>query len=825
MPLSNQQLVVGDFSGGITDYTLDAQPNQSAELENFVINQNKKLITVPGSDIFNSLYPQIPDGNARITGLFKTVTPNLFVNSGRKIWYPGVSAWTALTGPSGNVAFEAGTTASFMSSSEWNDHTYATNSEYSRPIKIFRNGAGVEQVRTAGLPDLASSPAVVSTVAATVTFTVTAANATAGAVYQAANGSQFTVSTTITAGTTLTTTSTGAVPASGTLTKVSGTGDTTINFTAVTSPLNNYVYAFHYFYQYTVGTTQYEDYGPVTYVARTNVPAVTATVTASVSGIPVLSNGSTLNYETTVVKVFIYRTINNGLTLYKIGEVTNGTTTFVDNFADGGITTNLLLYSNGGTLDYDPPPLCKYVHIVNGVAYYANIKEGSEFFRNQIRQSIQGDPDSCPIGLTVDVLEEIVGLSSYTDNPLVFTNKRVYRLNGQYDELGQGQVTFEDITKTVGCMSHSSIVQTRYGVFWAGDDGFYWTDGFNFKKVSDSINERYKSLVSSNTRKSRMYAAYDTTENKIHWAVTYDNSATDNDAFFTLDLRWGISENCTFTTRSNGDAFSPTAIIFYQGDLIRADRRGYLFKHSSSYTTDPDVNPLAPYSQWTRKTIIPRYVSTIFNFGMPMVRKWVPKMLLSMQNVTNVSVQIRSINDDSSAAKDLLEIRYRGNVLWGDPEPLWGDELPYWSFFNLIEEMRRFPAKSLRCSFKQIEITQAFTIIYNSDTLGTGTVNSTAKTVTITGTLPTEIADYFIYFETDGYTKGYEIVSRDSNTQLTYLDPTTLQPSGSNVKYVIKGYPKGEIFNILSYILYYAPLTDQSFKTYRTEQDSSGGNA
>lgn len=824
MPLANQQLVVSDFSGGITDYALDAEANQSSEIENLVINKNKKLETVPGSDIFNSLYPQIPDGNVRITGLFKSVDPNLYVNSGRKIWYPGVSSWTQLTGPTGNPAFGAGTTSSFMSASEWNEHIYATNTEHSKPIKIYNDGT-TYRVRTAGLPDLASTPTIASTVAATVTFTVTSANATSGAVYQAANGSQFTVTITITAGTTLTTTSTGAVPISGTLTRVSGTGDATINFTAVTSPTNNYVYAFHYFYQYTVGTTQYQDFGPVTYVSRTNVPAVTASVTASVSGIPVLANGATDNYETAVIKVYIYRTINNGLTFYKIGEVTNGTTTFVDNNPDGAITTQLLLYTNGGTLDYDPPPLCKYIHIVNGVAYYAHIKEGAQIFKNQVRQSIQGDPDSCPIGLTIDVLEEIVGLSSYTDNPLVFTNKRVYRLNGQYDELGQGQVTFEDITKTVGCMSHNSIVQTRFGVFWAGDDGFYWTDGFSFKKVSDSLNERYKNLVLNSTRKSRIYGAYDTTENKIHWAVTYDDSATDNDAFFTLDLRWGISDACTFTTRNNGDAFSPTAILFYQGDLIRADRRGYVFKHSSAFTTDPDVNPLLAYSLWNKKTIVPRYVSTIFNFGLPQVRKWVPKILLSMQNVTNVSVQISSINDDSSAKNDLLEIRYRGNVLWGDPEPIWGDDLPYWSFFNLIEEMRRFPAKTLRCSFKQIEITQAFTNIYNSDGYGAGTVDSTTKTVSITGTWPSDVVDYFIYFDTDNYTKGYEITTRNSNTLLTYLDPTTLQPSGSNVKWVIKGYPKGEIFNILSYVLYYAPLTDQSFKTFRTEQDSSGGNA
>ena len=824
MPLANQQLVVNDFTGGITDYILDASPNQSSVIENFVINKNKKLETVPGSDIYSTLYPQIPDGNVRIGGLFKTLDPNLYVYSGRKVWYPGISAWTELVGPSSNPAFSAGTaSSSFMASSEWVDHTYATNTSYSYPIKIFNTSTGYK-VRTAGLPPLASNPTLTVPGTYQYTFTVTAANATAGATYTN-NGVTYTVVTTIVAGTTLVMTATSsAIPTGATLTKVTGTGDATITFSSVVSPTNNYLYAFHYFYQYNTVDSLYEDNGPVTYLELNNVNEPNVR-NVSITNIPVITNGSTLNYDTANIKVYIYRTINNGLTLYKIGEVTNGTTTFTDNFADSSIQNNLLLYTNGDALDYDPPPICKYVHIVNGVAYYANIQDGAQYYTNQIRQSVPGDPDSCPAGLTIDVLEEIVGLSSYNDNPLVFSKKRVYRLNGQYDVLGQGQVTYEDITKTVGCMSHNSIVQTRFGVFWAGDDGFYWTDGFNFKKVSDSINERYKELVSSSTRQSRIYGAYDTTENKIHWACTSDNNATDNDAFFTLDLRWGISDTCTFTTRVNGEAFAPSAIIFYQGQLIRADRRGYVFKHSSAYTTDPDVDPLYAYSTWPKKTIVPRYVSTIFNFGLPMVRKWVPKMLLSMQNVTNVSVQIRSINDDSSAAVDLLEIRYRGNVLWGDPEPVWGEDTPLWSYFNLIEEMRRFPAKSLRCSFKQIEITQAFTNIYNSDTYGTGTVASGAKTVTIAGTWPLDIVDYYITFETDGYEKEYQITTRNSGTTLTYLDPASSQPSGSGVKWLIRGYPKGEIFNILSYILYYAPLTDQSYKTYRTEQDSNGGNA
>ena len=68
----------------------------------------------------------------------------------------------------------------------------------------------------------------------TYTFTVTSANATAGATYTN-NSITFTVSTTIASQTTLVTTAAGAPLTSGTLTKVSGTGDATITFSAFTT--------------------------------------------------------------------------------------------------------------------------------------------------------------------------------------------------------------------------------------------------------------------------------------------------------------------------------------------------------------------------------------------------------------------------------------------------------------------------------------------------------------------------------------------------------------------------------------------------------------
>lgn len=70
-------------------------------------------------------------------------------------------------------------------------------------------------------------------------FTVSAANATAGATYTN-NGHTFTVLATISSGTSLVTSGNGAPTASGTLTKSAGTGDATITFSVVASGAGSY---------------------------------------------------------------------------------------------------------------------------------------------------------------------------------------------------------------------------------------------------------------------------------------------------------------------------------------------------------------------------------------------------------------------------------------------------------------------------------------------------------------------------------------------------------------------------------------------------------
>jgi len=136
-----------------------------------------------------------------------------------------------------------------------------------------------------------------------------------------------------------------------------------------------YTYSFIYHYSYTVGSVSFEDFGPVTQVQITDGDAP-ETNQIDISSIPVLTNGTTDNYDDGVITVKIYRTTNGGTISYYVGEVTNGTTTYADTTSDATISANnIRLYTSGGVLDNDPPPPSKYVVVANDITWYAHIRQ------------------------------------------------------------------------------------------------------------------------------------------------------------------------------------------------------------------------------------------------------------------------------------------------------------------------------------------------------------------------------------------------------------------------------------------------------------------
>lgn len=733
--LEAQVASVTSFSGGMSDFIFDGVPNEFQLAENLLLTPDEKLITRPGSEVNSLTVYQIPSGIKRIGALF-TYEDIKFIQSERNIYTVDATLFNPVASP--NPALSIGTEAGFISHTYWNRHIMVVNSEFAKPVKIFKVGTDYV-VRTAGLPALASAP--------------------------------------------------------------SGSG---------TAGANNYLYAFTMWVQYTIDGVVFEDEGPVTEIEVNNVNAPNVN-NITLSSIPVLANGSVDNYDVTNIKIRIYRTENNQTVYYKIAEISNGTVSYIDSASDASINTNVVLYTTGDVVENDPPPPAKFVHSVEGYTYYAHIKEGGIEYKSRIRQSIQNDPDSVPGSFFVDLPQEIKGISSSDGNVVVFTVSKIYRLEGNFDELGNGGIVAREISETIGALNHNSIVQTRGGIFFAGNDGFYWTDGFQLKRINEKTINTYKTITESATQKARIYGAYDKLNDRVYWACMQTTGSTDNDTIFVVDLRFSVRPNSCFTTWVGKADFSPTAIAFFDNILYRGDRRGYLLKHDLSYLTDAKINTATTPNNWDKSTIIYNYKSTFSNFGMPYIRKWISRILLSLRNVSNVSVQMYSHNDDTNVYKPLVEVKDTSQIVWGDPNPIWGTDAYLWNFYKLIEEFRRFPAGSLRCSYKQLQITNSYTLITDSDSLGEATISPLTATLDVATDWPIDSVDYFISFETDNYVTEYLVQDVVDNV-LTFADPTSTAPTGE-VAWKLRGYAKGEILSLLGFVIFYSPIS-KSFKPY-----------
>ena len=583
---------------------------------------------------------------------------------------------------------------------------------------------------------------------------------------------------------------------------------------------NAYAYAFHYDYQYTVGSQTFEDPGPVTLVQVVNSAAPNVNQ-INIAAIPTLANGATDNWATAAITVFIYRTVAGGTTFYKIGQVTNGTAVFVDNFADATIQTGLVLYTDDGTLDYDPTPLHKFVHVVNNTGYYGFIKEGSVEYPFRLRQSTPGNPSACPTIFELDVEDEITGIGSVASVPIVFCKRHVYRLDGSFDQFGRGGITPIRISDTAGCVSALSIVSAEGSIFWAGNDGFYMSDGFNVQKISDKLNSRYKAMLTASAYTKKIYGKFDEINRRVYWAVQSNSSSLDIDSLLILELRWGISAHCTFTTWS-GTSFRPTCLEMFSSKLYRGDTRGYIMYHDTSILTDPRVDTTAAASTWQLETIIWNYKSLNYSLGDTQFRKRATRILLSARNIANTSIQINAINDDGKSTRSMKMVRWRRNFIWGDSGFVWGNEECIWNSIGIIEQWRRFPARPLRFSCVQIQITNAYSVVINSDLIGNATFANAANTVTLvssTNSWPTDSVDYYISTEIDGYAKEFKVLTRTSDTVLTVIDSTNTLPNGS-YKWVLRGYRKGEPINIISYNIFWEPISQTQF-TYESGDDGT----
>ena len=126
----------------------------------------------------------------------------------------------------------------------------------------------------------------------------------------------------------------------------------------------------------------------------------------------------------------------------------------------------------------------------------------------------------------------------------------------------------------------------------------------------------------------------------------------------------------------------------------------------------------------------------------------------------------------------------------------------------------------------------AFVNVTNSTTLGTLTnvagvtlYDTNVRYLTLDNAVdfdwPREVIDYYISFESDQYTLEYQVFTRTDNT-ITIVDSENTSPIGAGLNWVLRGKPKNEVLDLVSYVIHYQFLSDTQ-KTF--DSGESGDNA
>lgn len=763
MPLNYTDIYLRSFSGGITDNYVEPREGKCAKADCFVINDDGDLELASG---FEVIYNQ--EALAPIKHLGE-LNDEIYPVRNSTVYFYDNNALTVVPSPTGITAFDYSTADSYYCSAEWREHLLITSTGQSsptqleRPVFVRKDENGNRKLLQAGLPQLTDGQLLLI------------ASSTGG-----------------------------SVPAGTT---------------------NSYLYAFHWSYTYFVDDVQFK---MVSNVQQTQIQTggnigPTATVTFTFTPLfPWLTAPSRSDLAN--IKLEIYRTKNNGDAFFKVGEVTNGFIgTFVDNKTDSDLNAFQNIYTDGGVLDFWPVPKCKYLTVVNDCAYYAWIEDelsGPTVIKRPYRvvQSILSNINGIDPDNYIETDDEITGISNVGGLPIVMTSTFIYRIEGIIDQFGNGFMKTKVISDKIGCVSNNGIVKTPVGLFWAGNFGFYFTDGYQYKKISDDLDRSYKRLVQNKSLAEKISGTYDPVNDRIYWSVC-ENSEEAN-------LMWIYNLRTGGFTKRTGYQMITTSLLGRNDGIYRGDELGYIYRHADGLLSDYKRDPSVPSSQWERAHIPFDFLSACVDGGVPHIKKWMQEATISARSSTRVSYKPYSVNDDGNIIKDMKYVRDFDSFEWGDFNFAWGDPDFKWRRNEAITKQRHFPRGTMRCRRKQIGLKPVDVIQYKSDAFGTATLSypNPSDTTIIAVSLdeagrkwPIDIVGDKIAFSYNQYSELFEIKSR-TDYVLLISGGVAILP---NQRWQITGVTKKQFFELKTLSIK-TSVIDNVGDEFKTKE--SGGN-
>ena len=808
------QLRIERFHGGMTDLYVGAEPHFAQYCKNLLIDRNAKPYQRPGRALFpvgtaGDVY-QIPGGDEPILRLFApfSITPisvassylqyYLFAHKGTKVYFcraqvdpstgkmafipSGVgateAAWTELP-------VEAGTSISFKSQEPVDffvrntDHIYIANgfgsggNFYKTFIRTQTDGFIADTIRV-GLPTPAMS------------VSNTPVVGTKSYIFQAFYERTYTTYT----------------------------GETYIDRSAVTELLVEDVATIDLFAQIVLSFN-------LTAILPFYSTANNYGVSSGSVDIRLRVFRSPQNSAETF-EIYLYGATANKFSVDSDGRalVTSDETKYKFDIAAGNdalLVGEAAPYIAGGEVDSDQPNSnFRYVtYTDDNVAFYSR---GDE----RVYHSKQSAPDASPVTFFKEVSSNVTGLSSVRNYAIAFERFALTRLEGTVDDLGRGTILNRVISDEVGCIWFRGIIEVDKEVYFAAKDGIYRTDGFSAQKISSHLNDRYKALVTTRAQERSIEASYDQVGRRITFSfndvadqINAEDTTPAKMVSWIIDLNFPMENEQACITEyvhpiedgTNNFGSRVTSTTYVNGEKFDGDNYGFTYKSDDDLLTDVVRDPNLAETLWPTRAVTWTWQSAAMHFGSESVRKWVTKCSLFCKKLTNtLNMQLASINDDKQQDPRRMRSVSISETDLGNPG----------GFFIF---KRWFPARTLRCMYKQLRISNDDALDFAAsaapDDIGEVTAvggqpdrkNVQRKVATFGTSWPVlDLVGQQIYFEFDNYQEGFLITNYSTGSDTVRVKDEENQIPLGDFLWIIRGQSKVDKFRLEAINIDYVQL-------------------
>ncbi|MBF0365764.1 MAG: hypothetical protein HQK50_09340 [Oligoflexia bacterium] len=421
--------------------------------------------------------------------------------------------------------------------------------------------------------------------------------------------------------------------------------------------------------------------------------------------------------------------------------------------------------------DLQTAPQCRYICNVDNTSFFGNLKD----YPHRLQQSPPGSPHACIPSAKVDFSSEITGLCNFKERVIVFTKTALYRVQSTIDFVGGGVLSCDSID-SVGCIAPGSIVKTKNAVYFFSQDGIYYTDGLRVQKLDNQIDKLYQSL-----EKELMVSTYDRNKDRIIWGI--------NDTWIVLNPSGGI-------TKCSGAGLSTSHLYFFNGQVLRLSKDGYIYGHDESYRGDK------LYLKG-KEGINYKLVSPAYDLDLSDTQKILKKISLGVQ--TNgkfyLDIKIKANTNSHQMELELPPLSVFEKSFVDDENTLCLDDRVIINASDVKFYDRLITGATKRCQFFQFEISSSYGELYSSEYFGWAKILViSADEMKLTGKWPCNVVGKDLIIDSmsfrikEQFGKNITIKSVRSSRYIT----------GENVSWKIFGYYEDHSLKIDSIIMSYA---------------------